>query len=458
MAAPSPPDLLHGVSLDQYAGVTAALAEGLPLPDVLREEQIPPDAWPQADAAWKVRIARDGTSGLLFAAYAAQRAVAEDILARAVAPIDADLRAWMSFLQAYGAHPSPPEMLTAAGLGLNDLSRLQRRWARRMAEDAKLPAEAAEIAAKGPGPLPPLRVEKAAWKRFPWSKGAAPPPTPEAPKVAVPAETSLAPGKVRLYGYVAIKAELLENPGDEARVLAKAGLTDFATTDAGWKEILQANPDLERDYRRLLDRQRARLRGAAKRPAGPSADPPRPAPLPAAAPAPAPVLADPSPPAPLPAVARPPAALAGTALAIEVPSKAALPFAAGAAPPPAPPPPAEAPPVLPKNKLAGTALAVDVPRGPALPFPAAPPAPPPPEAAAVPALTLEQHASLACEIAEEPEHALAALERYHLTPEAKRAADLHFAERFAEDPAAREAWERAYQTYRAFRLASRVSR
>jgi hypothetical protein len=161
----------------------------------------------------------------------------------------------------------------------------------------------------------------------------------------------------------------------------------------------------------------------------------------------------------LPPVIRPSAALAGTALAIEVPGKAALPFAesAPAAPPPAPPPPESLPPVLPKNKLAGTALAVDVPRGPALPFPA-PPAPPPPEAAPAPALTLEQHASLACEIAEEPTQALEALGRYHLTAEAKRAADQHYAERFAQDPAAREAWERAYQTYRAFWLAGRVSR
>jgi hypothetical protein len=40
----------------------------------------------------------------------------------------------------------------------------------------------------------------------------------------------------------------------------------------------------------------------------------------------------------------------------------------------------------------------------------------------------------------------------------KQAADQHYAERFAREPGAREAWDRAYQTYRAWWLASRVNR
>jgi hypothetical protein len=449
--SPSPalPSPLHGVTLEQYAGITAALAEGLPLADVLREEQIPADAWPQADAAWKVQIAKDGPSGPLFTDFCAKKALAEDTLARAVAPIDADLAAWMSFLRAYGAHAAPDQLLAAAGLGLNDLSRLRRRWDQRLKEDAKLKEQAAEIAKKGPGPLPPLRVEPPRWKRFPWSKGPAPEPPKEKPKVAVPVETSLAPGKVRLYGYVAIKAELLENPGQEAAVLARLAVQDFAVTDAGWKEILAANPDLERDYRRLLDKQRARLRGSKRAPA--AAPAPTPAPVAMAAPPPPPPPPEAPPPASLPPVVRPAPKLAGTALAVDVPIKAALPFQEGASPLAAPPP-AEPASAAPRKKLAGTALAVDVPRGPALPFDARDT---PPASAA---LTLEQHASLACEIAEDPEHAPAALARYRLTVEAKRALDQHFQERFAREPAAREAWEHAYQTYRAFWLANRVNR
>jgi len=75
-----------------------------------------------------------------------------------------------------------------------------------------------------------------------------------------------------------------------------------------------------------------------------------------------------------------------------------------------------------------------------------------------PPLTLEQHASLSCEIAEAPERAMDALARYELTPDAKRAADQHYAARFAQEPGVREAWDRAYQTYRTWWLANRISR
>jgi hypothetical protein len=507
-------DAVHGVSLEQYAGVTVALAEGLPIEAILANERIPADAWARADVAWKVRAAKDAS---VLAQLVGKRAVAEDVLARGVTPIDSDLAAWMSFLQAYAAHPSPFAMLDGAGLGLNDLSRLHRRWSRRMAADESLQKQAAELARKGPGPLPPIRVEPAVLKLFPWSPGPAPVVAPPAPKVAVPADTSLAPGKLRLYSYVAVKAHLAENPGDDERTLKKLGVQDFATTDAGWQVILRGDPELERDYRSLLDAQRAKLRAAKRSSSAPGGAGPAPPPAPAAAapaPAPAPAAAAaPGAAAPAPAmpVVRPaPSKLAGTSLALDVPHKPALPFAAGA--PPAPPPPAAPPPAPaaaapmppprsdlagtslaldvphkaalpfaagappapaavaprppPRPDLAGTSLALDIPRRAALPFPAAqpsplpPPAPASPEAPTVPeppALTLQQHASLCCEIAQAPERALETLARYGITPDQKRAADQHYAERFAREPGTREAWDRAYQTYRTW-LAGRVSR
>jgi hypothetical protein len=484
VASPSP--TMAGpseVTLEQYAGVTAALADGFPLGAILDNEGLAPHAWRAAEIAWKARVARDGAGGPLFTEMCTKRGVAEDCLARGVAPLDADLGAWLAFLRAFGEHRAPFDLLAGAGLGMNDVSRLQRRWARRMAEDAELRKQAADLARKGAGPLPALRVEPPVLRPFPWSRGAA---VKEAMKAAAlaaarpaaPSDTSMAPGQMRLYSYVAIKAQLLEHAGDEQRVLDKLGLPDFAATDASWQVILQGDPALARDYRRLLDAQRAKVRSASVKLGGTALalDVPRGPALPfvegeTAAAVAAAMLAEVS-------VARPPRSnLGGTALTVDVPKAAALPFPGAAAPAPpqaaAPAPPA---PAAPRNKLAGTSLAVDVPRGPALPFapslsaarPAAPPAPPPraplpsaplpPAPLAPPPLTLEQHASLSCEIAEAPERALQTLARYQITPAEKQAADQHFTERFARDPAARAAWDGAYRTYREWWRASRLSR
>lgn len=438
---PDPTERLHDVSLEQYAGVAAALAEGFALAVILASEQIAPEGWPRADAAWKARVATDGAEGPLFAAHCAKRALAEDCLGRAVTPIDSDLGAWMSFLHAYGAHPAPARLLEDAGLGVNDLSRLQRRWARRMAEDPALPKQAAELARKGTGPLPALRVEPAQLKPFPWSRGPAVVPVPPPPRVAAPADTTMAPGKLRLYSYVAIKARLAENPGrDPQSVLDELAVQDFATTDAGWQAVLQGDPELERDYQRLLGVQRAKIRAAAK---------PGPAPAPAAPPPPEAAPAEPP--------RRAPARLAGTALAMGVPIKRALPFG-GATPGVAATPLARAPRPAPRRDFSGTAMAFDAPVRSALPFPAPPPPPAAPPVEAPPRLTLEQHASLSCEIAEAPALALEALARYQVTPAEKQAADQHYAERFTREPALRTAWDAAYATYQAWRAANRVNR
>ncbi len=90
----------------------------------------------------------------------------------------------------------------------------------------------------------------------------------------------------------------------------------------------------------------------------------------------------------------------------------------------------------------------------ALPF-ARGAAPPP---APAPRLTLEQHASLCCEIADAPERAAEAMVRYQVTPAEKEGADQHYAARFASEPAARAAWEAAYRTYREWWVASRGKR
>jgi hypothetical protein len=460
-AEPMAPPPVEGVTLEQYAGVSAALLEGFGLREILANEQIAPEAWPKAEIVWKARIAKDGPEGPLFTAFREKRATAEDCLGRGVAPIDSELGAWMSFLRAYAAHPAPGRWMVELGLGVNDLARLQRRWAERMEQDQALTKQAAELAKRGPSPLPALRVDRAKLALFPWSRGREPEAPQAAPRVAAPVETSMAPGKLRLYAYVAVKARLAESPGNEQQALEQLGMTDFAATDAGWQTVLRDNPDLQRDYQRLLALQRAKLRAQQKAPPPQApksegtreAAPPvamSAAPMPRAQPVPVPEPLVPPAQSGLPAVKSAPAKLAGTALTVGDVHKPALPFVAVAAPPVSPPP-SVAPPE--RRDLSGTALALDIPPSSSvLPFAAQSAAP------AIPRLTLEQHASLCCEITEEPEHAMEALARYHLTPAEKEAIDRHYAERFTREPALRTAWDTAYAMYRTWWLANRISR
>ena len=367
--APNPPaETLHGLSLEQVTGIDVAIAEGFPLDAVLAHEQVSPADWPRAEMAWKERIASDGASGPIFAEYAAKRATAEDCLARGVAPIDEDLEAWMGFLRAYGAQPAPAEWMASLGLGMNDLARLQRRWARRLKQDEALAKRARELAEEGIDQgAPKLQVAPRKLVPFPWSKG--PKRSTEevesaGPRVAAPAETSLAPGKLRLYSYVAVKARLAESPGREDVVLAELGLTDFAATDAGWQVVLRDNPELRRDYQQLLAAARARAQVTSKQ--APSPPPPE-----KRAES---VSVAPEPPA-LPTVKRAPSHLAGTALAVDLPHQPALPFLEPSPEVVIPAPLEEVVKPAPRRDLGGTALALDLPVPSALPFSTEPTAP-----------------------------------------------------------------------------------
>jgi hypothetical protein len=92
------------------------------------------------------------------------------------------------------------------------------------------------------------------------------------------------------------------------------------------------------------------------------------------------------------------------------------------------------------------------------PTAAAPAAPAPVAASTAPVvLTLEQYASLCVELTTEGANASEVLHRYGLTMEQGRAVDAHWKARVAADPAAREAFDRAYNAYRAWLRSSRTS-
>jgi hypothetical protein len=150
--------ILAGVSLARYAAINAALTEGFPLPDILAIEGLSAPAWKEADAAFKVELTREPAT---LASYAAELAAAEDSLSRRVTPLDDDPNAWVAFLHAFSRSPEPFELLKTNGLGMNDISRLRRRWARRLEQENGLEKQLAKLA-RAPGALPSIQVEPAA--------------------------------------------------------------------------------------------------------------------------------------------------------------------------------------------------------------------------------------------------------------------------------------------------------
>jgi len=164
-----------GLTVEQYAGISAAIADGYPLDAVLANEGLAPKAWPEADTTWKQRLVGDPAT---FESYRARLGEAEDWLGRKVTPLDDDLAAWMGFLGAYGAHTAPFDLLGGLGLGTGDLGRLQRRWQKRLASDEELAKQAAELAKKKPSAVGLGHRSALALATCPPRPGRAPIPSP----------------------------------------------------------------------------------------------------------------------------------------------------------------------------------------------------------------------------------------------------------------------------------------
>jgi hypothetical protein len=358
----------EGLTVEQYAGISAAIADGYPLDAVLANEGLAPKAWPTEDTTWKLKLVGDPAT---FESYRVKLGEAEDWLGRKVTPLDDDLAAWMGFLGAYAGHKAPFDLLGGLGLGMSDLGRLQRRWAKRLATDQELAKQAAELAKTKPSAVPKVSAAKGVLKPFPWSKKGAPSPAVAMAAFVASAESPAAEADLDLAQYAALAAELAVAPKERAWVLRRHDLDApaFEALLARWDARMAADSALAQDYRRLFAHHRARFESAAKSgkdlPRFEAREPlrgPGFAPHPDLLPIPA-----------IPAITaveaprRVPSKLAGTAMAVDVPRGPALPFAKGLAPKEI----AEGAPDEPRPKrssLGGTAMAVDVPRGPATPF------------------------------------------------------------------------------------------
>ncbi|WP_437731464.1 hypothetical protein [Sorangium sp. So ce1335] len=441
----------QGLSLAQYAAVRAALAEGFPLADVLAVEGLKPRAFARADLAWKQRIAAEPK---LLAAYERELALAEDWLDRPIEPLAEDAAAWASFLAAFEAHSAPFELLEGEGLGMNDMARLHRRWARRARVDAKLGELLLELRAE-PGKLGPLRVGPRVLRpsRVAAAQGPAKAPTGE-PAAASP-RGEPGPG---LAEYAALCAELAAMPEQRERLLRRHGLADeeaLAALNRRWREALERDAALAKDFERLEAHHARRLEMLLAR-ARAITDVERSTTHLAASPTPA---------APPSGGVVAPEALQGTGPLLHVPRGAVVPFV------PAPARPA----VRPPSELGETSLSLEIPRdllrqaarGQAAVAGAMsqsakaspPPSPPGNTANGIPArlpeplemiLPLSRYAALCAELALSPDAAEAVFQRYGLgSSEVRSAVDAAWKQRLRERPTEYAAWEDMYRRYHA---------
>ncbi|KYG10924.1 hypothetical protein BE21_09545 [Sorangium cellulosum] len=244
-----------GISLAQYAAVKAAVAEGFPLADVLATEGLEPRAFMRADLAWKQRLVAEPE---LLTAYELELAQAEDWLERSVEPLAEDAAAWARFLAAFEAHPAPLELLHGNDLGMNDVARLRRRWARRAEEDAKIGELLVELRAK-PAKLEPLRVGSRALRPSRVAEARAPAKAPEGePSTAEPSSEP----DMGLAEYSALCAELEALPEQRERVLRRHGLADdeaLAALHRRWQAALERDAALAKDLKRLQEHHARRL-------------------------------------------------------------------------------------------------------------------------------------------------------------------------------------------------------
>ena len=157
---------LPQISVEQYAGIQAALAYGIALEDALAQEGVPDWHWPTLDLEMSKEICSEPA---VFEQYSEKLAEAEDWLGRPIAPLEDDVAAWTGFV---GALVEDGSLADRHGMKPPDMARLQRHWQRRFEEDAKLEKQAGEIAADPPPPPDAIDVADVQLKPFPWSPGA----------------------------------------------------------------------------------------------------------------------------------------------------------------------------------------------------------------------------------------------------------------------------------------------
>ncbi|MFO0549070.1 MAG: hypothetical protein U0271_11835 [Polyangiaceae bacterium] len=173
MSAPTP-----RLSLEQFAGISAALAEKLPLAQILEQEQVDEADYREGEMYWRKEIADAVPTQL---EYTAKLRIAEDCLGRKLNPISDDPGAWVGLLAALATTSDQAELLSKLGISMNDIGRLGRAWKERAKKEPEVGQRLAELA-KNPTPPEKVTAGPIELRPFPWT----PPPKPK-PAVPEPA-------------------------------------------------------------------------------------------------------------------------------------------------------------------------------------------------------------------------------------------------------------------------------
>lgn len=165
------------MSLEQFAGLRAALAEQLPLGEILEQEHLEETALRASEPIWIERIAGSIATQL---EYTEKLRIAEDTLARTLSPVSDDEAAWVGLLGTLATCSDQSALLSKLGISLTDVGRLGRVWKRRMEADAELAPRLAKLAET---PTAPERITagRVELRPFPWS------PRTKRPAAAAPA-------------------------------------------------------------------------------------------------------------------------------------------------------------------------------------------------------------------------------------------------------------------------------
>jgi hypothetical protein len=234
---------LGGLLLKQYAGVTAALDEGLSLSSILAQEQIAEADWTASEHAWREAIVDSIALQLELAKWTRE---AEDALHRKLDPVDSDPVAWAGLLAALAAAPDGAKLLADLGLKMTDMARLGRRWRRRCEADPGVVKQLSDAAGKAPAPAR-IRAERAVLRLFPWS------PKPNPAPADMHGERTVE-GDVDLYAAFVALAGLAPSLSGKVNELCGLDVARLAALSAAWRSRLEEDPALNAAYTvKLLD-------------------------------------------------------------------------------------------------------------------------------------------------------------------------------------------------------------
>jgi hypothetical protein len=242
MAAPNAPEepvLVAGLSLEQVAGIQVALAEPLPLADILAQEKVEEAAFRTAEAAFRARI---GVDRAALAAYGELLAIAEDSLARKTPPLDSDPRAWGAFVGHLAQSKDEASTLRTVGLAPNDLARLRRLWHKKALTEEPVRLAIRE-GRERPRPID-VRPEPQRLKPFPWSPGASGAlPKLEPWEAMTHAVGSQLPIERDVDLYAALTVALEGMPEERALALDLACVSerDLPALQDAWRERLRVD-------------------------------------------------------------------------------------------------------------------------------------------------------------------------------------------------------------------------